>query len=114
MPAAFVALGVGADDIFIATRAWQLHVAPNTAERLRLLYRHGGEAMLTTTLTSCACFLATYMLTPMEAVQVPVGRCHGLHTWASTHGASAHGLPHMGLPHMEGVCVEGVCGRHPS
>ena len=69
-PAFYLAIGVGADDVFIATQAWRLSKdEPTPAKRLAAMYRTGGEAMLTTTATTCAAFFATQILAPVGAAK---------------------------------------------
>lgn len=60
------------------TRAWMLCSDECAARRLAKTYHIAGEMMLATTLTSCAAFLATALLSPMVAMQ-----CLGYITAAS-------------------------------
>ena len=72
-PALYITIGVGADDVFICTQAWTLSEGePDATVRLEHTYRTAGHAMLTTTLTSVAAFVATMALT-----SVPSGRAFG-------------------------------------
>ena len=69
-PAFYLAVGVGADDVFIATQAWRLAATePTPARRVAKMYRTGGGAMLTTTATTCAAFFATQILAPVGAAK---------------------------------------------
>jgi hypothetical protein len=68
----YLALGIGADDIFIATQAWeQSRRGPDNggsiAQRLTKMLRTGGQAMLTTTLTSCVAFFTSMLLSPIAS-----------------------------------------------
>ena len=61
----FIILGIGADDIFVFNDAW--HQAPvlhpslenDMVRRMAWTYRRAASAMLVTTSTTCAAFLAT-------------------------------------------------------
>ena len=77
-PALYITVGVGVDDIFVMTRAWMLCPQEHARDRLAATYRIAGEMMLATTLTSCAAFLSTALLSPMVAMQ-----CLGFITFAS-------------------------------
>ena len=90
-PCLYIVIGVGADDIFIAMQAWaqsgrsDAYVEErrdrlagglggggsegDVAARLSFVFRVAGEAMLTTTLTSVAAFLATMALTPIASIR---------------------------------------------
>ena len=69
-PSLYLAIGIGADDIFIASQSWgESRGEASATKRLIAMYRTGGAAMLTTTLTSVGSFLMTVVLTPILAAK---------------------------------------------
>ena len=74
-PAIYITIGVGVDDIFIMTQAWMQSGKVDVTERLAETYQLAGGMMLATTLTTCAAFLATALLSSIGSMQ-----CFGLLT----------------------------------
>ena len=69
----FVAVGIGADDIFVYTDAWRqgaVMLPPDTPLDVRITWtlRRAGSAMLVTSFTTCAAFATNYVnnVVPMQ------------------------------------------------
>ena len=100
LPAVYLAIGIGADDVLIAAAAFRAALptqlppphhqeaggempAPAAAPpvnramvaRLSLMYTRAGGAMATTTFTTCSAFVAAFFMAPTGATrQVPPHR----------------------------------------
>ena len=76
----FIAIGVGADDIFVYTDAWQQGRAMLPADcpldrRITWTMRRAGSAMLVTSFTTCAAFLTNVVnyVVPMQLFGIFMG-----------------------------------------
>ena len=78
----YIVLAIGADDTFVFVDAWKqsFYAGPdvnrNLATRMSWVYRRAGLAMLITSLTTCAAFLAT----AVASGQVPDLQLFGIFT----------------------------------
>ena len=68
-------LAIGADDVFVFMDAWKQsfhagrEVNRDLTTRMSWVYRRAGKAMLITSLTTCAAFVATAAASPIPTLQ---------------------------------------------